>query len=188
MIFTDLHQQITKIMSLIMPSKNRCERKLGEIQVLKQKSYHSDEELEILGKESYYMEILNKEYSGREYSGREYSGGGGIVPLVHAEVVAPAVIEAESVMKRCNHGKNVYRFIHTGNKYVIEMPDINTILNVTCTFAACRAADMRIDVATVNGERDHGSETCTISYNYDNFDSIYYTSFAKPDACVIYSY
>jgi hypothetical protein len=161
----------------IVPSKNRCERKLGEIQALKQKSQLSDEELDILGKESYYMEILNKEYSS-----------GGIVPLVHAHAVAPAVIEAESIMRRCNHGKDVYRFIHTGNKYVIEMPDINTILNVTCTFAACRAADMCIDVATVNGERDHGSETCTISYNYDNFDSIYYTSFAKPDACVIYSY
>jgi hypothetical protein len=164
-------------MSLITPLKNRCERKLGEIQALKQNSQHSDEELEILGRESYYMEILNKEYSCNS----------GIL-LVHTEVVEPAIVEAHSIMSRCNHGKNVYKFIHTGNKYLIEMPEINTILNVTCTFAACRAADMHIDTATVNGQRDHGSETCTISYNYDNFDSIYYTSFAKPDACIIYSY
>ena len=110
------------------------------------------------------------------------------IPLVHAEEVAATVIEAHSVMSRCNHGKDVYKFIHTGNKYVIEMPEINTILNVTCTFAARRAADMYIDTVTVNGERDSGSETCTISYDYDNFDSIYYTSFAKPDACIVYSY
>jgi hypothetical protein len=79
-------------------------------------------------------------------------------------------------------------FIHTGKKYVIEMPNIHTVLNVTCTFAAIRAADMRIDIAMVNGQRDQNSETCTISYNYDNFDSIYYTSFARPDQCIIYSY
>jgi len=81
----------------IVPSKTRCERKLGEIQALKQKSQLSDKELEILGKESYYMEIYSKEYSGKEYSGKEYSGGGGIVPLVHAEVVARQLLKRKAL-------------------------------------------------------------------------------------------
>ena len=76
----------------IVPSKTRCERKLGEIQALKQKSQLSDKELEILGKESYYMEIYSKEYSGKEYS-----GGGGIVPLVHAEVVARQLLKRKAL-------------------------------------------------------------------------------------------
>jgi hypothetical protein len=110
------------------------------------------------------------------------------VQIATAHMVAPLNIDEDSVMVRCNYGKDVYKHIQTGKKYVIEMPNINTVLNVKCTFAACRAADMYIETAFVNGQRDLSSETCTISYNYDNFDSIYYTSFRSPDACIIYTY
>lgn len=161
----------------ITPSQKRCERKLGEIEILKQKEFHNEEELEKISKESYYKNIMNQYYN----QGSSYS-------IVTAHEVAPITVGEGSIMVQCNHGRDVYRFIHTGNKYVIEMPNIHTVLNVTCTFAACRAADMHIDVAMVNGQRDHNSETCTISYNYDNYNSIYYTSFARPDECVIYSY
>jgi len=106
--------------------------------------------------------------------------------MATAYIVTPLMAGEDSVMVRCNYGKDVYKHIQTGNKYVIEMPNINTVLNVTCTFAAIRAADMYIETAFVNGQRDPNSETCTISYNYDNFDSIYYTSFKSPDACNIY--
>jgi hypothetical protein len=156
----------------IPPSKSRCERKLSEIQALKQKSQHTEEELELLSLENYYKNILN----------------GTAIVYVEAHAVGPIVIDEHSVMTRCNYGRDVYNHIHTGQKYVIEMPNIHTVLNVTCTFAACRAADMYIDKAVVNGQRDSGSETCTISYNYDSFDKIYYTSFDAPDACIVYSY
>jgi hypothetical protein len=156
----------------ITPSKPRCERKLREIQELKQKGNNTDEELEKMGYESYYRNIMERAYTGE---------------VIQATMVPSVCPVAESVvMVRCNHNHSVYRNIHTGKKYIIELPDINTILYVTCTFAACRAADMYIDMAVVNGHRDHDSETCTISYNYDNFDSIYYTSFNKPDSCFIY--
>jgi hypothetical protein len=100
----------------------------------------------------------------------------------------PEVIGVNGVMVRCNYTKDVYKHIETGKHYVIELPNIKTVLNVKCSFAACRAADMYIETAIVNGKRDYSSETCTISYNYDNFDSIYYTSFNAPDKCIIYSY
>jgi hypothetical protein len=145
---------------------------------LKQKDHHSNEELAILDKENYYKNIMKQVYNKDPK-----------IQSVNAYPVFDTVIVGENnVMIRCNHDKNVYLRIITGKKYVIEMPNINTILNVTCTFAAFRAADMYIDIAHVNGERDHGSETCTISYNYDMFDSIYYSSFKAPDACIIYSY
>jgi hypothetical protein len=156
----------------VTPSQKRCERKLAEIELLKQKDQHNDEELGKLSMEQYYKNVMTQHYQ----------------PTVKAYPVSPLTIGENSVMVQCNYNKNVYMFIHTGKKYVIGMPNIHTVLNVTCTFAAIRAADMRIDVATVNGQRDHNSETCTISYNYDNFDSIYYTSFARPDQCIIYSY
>lgn len=167
-------------METIPPTKNRCMTKLGEIQRLKQKENHTTEEVEKIGKEEYYQKIMDQVYNPSLTQVQ--------TPIVTAHAVAPIAIGENSVMVKCNYGPNVYKHIETGNRYVIEMPHINTILHVTCSFAACRAADMCIDKSFVNGQRDHSSETCTISYNYDNFDSIYYTSFNYADACNVYMF
>lgn len=159
----------------ITPSKIRCEKKLAEIEVLKQKEYYTKDDLEKIGQENYYKNIMEQVYAKT-------------CEAVTAHAVSPLTIGEDRVMVKCNYGKDVYKHIHTDGKYVIEMPNINTVLNVKCTFAAFRAADMYIETAFVNGQRDPNSETCTISYNYDNFDSIYYTSFRSPDACNIYTY
>ena len=76
---------------------------------------------------------------------------------------------------QCNKKSNTYKFIKTGKKYVIELPDTKTILNVKCTYAALAAADMYIISAYVDGKRDSSSETCTISYQYSHFESIHYS-------------
>jgi len=94
-------------------------------------------------------------------------------------------MEGQNLVK-CNMNKDVYRHIKTGTKYVIELPATNTILNVTCSFAAIRAADMHIDSCTVNGEPDNDSANCTISYQYDNFGSIHYSSFSYREICNVY--
>jgi hypothetical protein len=89
-------------------------------------------------------------------------------------------------MLQCNKSSSTYKFIKTGKKYVIELPDTKTILNVECTFAAIRAADMKIISAFVDGKRDYDSETCTFSYQYENFDSVNYTSFKYREKCIVY--
>jgi len=109
-----------------------------------------------------------------------------VQPVTTFQSEVSSIAEAIGVMVRCNYSKNVDKYIQTGKKYIIDMPNIKTILYVTCTFAAIRAADMHIDMALVNGERDYDSETCTISYNYESFDSIYYTSFRSRDPCIVY--
>lgn len=167
-------------METIPPTKNRCLTKLGEIQRLKQKEHHTAEELEKIGKEVYYQKIMYQVYNPSLTQVQ--------TAVVTAHAVAPIAIGENSVMVKCNYGPNVYKHIETGNRYVIEMPHINTVLHATCSFAACRAADMCINKAYVNGQRDHSSETCTISYTYDNFDSIYYTSFNYADACNVYMF
>jgi len=89
-------------------------------------------------------------------------------------------------MVQCNKSSAVYKFIKTGKKYVIELPDTKTILNVECTFAAIRAADMQIITAFVDGKRDHDSEDCTFSYQYENFASVHYSSFKHREKCIVY--
>jgi hypothetical protein len=89
-------------------------------------------------------------------------------------------------MIQCNKNSDVYKFIKSGKKYVIELPDTKTIINVQCTFAALRAADMKIISEFVDGKQNRDNENSTFSYYYENFDNIYYTSFAYREKCVLY--
>jgi hypothetical protein len=97
------------------------------------------------------------------------------VPLVHG-----------INMIQCNKSSDVYKFIRKGKKYVIELPDTKTILNVVCTSAAIAAADMKINSVYVNGNCDPEFEEHTFSYQYEHFDSIHYTSFSYREKCIVY--
>jgi hypothetical protein len=107
-----------------------------------------------------------------------------IINPVYTEIFIPAV--AGINMVQCNKSSDVYKFIKTGTKYVIELPDSKTILNVECTYAAIRAADMQIRSVFINAKRDRDSDGCTISYQYENFDSIHYTSLSYREKCIVY--
>ena len=89
-------------------------------------------------------------------------------------------------MVRCNNNSEVYKYIKTGRKYVIELPDTKTILNVNCAYAAILAADMQIISAFVDGKQDHYIEGFAFSYRYENFDSIHFASYTYREKCVVY--
>jgi hypothetical protein len=99
-------------------------------------------------------------------------------------VIVPTM--AGKNMIRCNNSSDVYKFIRTGKKYVIELPDTKTIINVKCTFAAIRAADMQIESVFVNSEKKLDDEDCTFSYQYEHFDSVHYSSFGYREKCIVY--
>jgi hypothetical protein len=87
---------------------------------------------------------------------------------------------------QCNKSKDVIKFIKTGKKYVIELPDSKRILNVICSYAAMRAADMTIKSEYIDGKKNPDEEEYTISYQYEHFDSINYDSFAYREKCIVY--
>jgi hypothetical protein len=89
-------------------------------------------------------------------------------------------------MVKCNKSGEVRKFIQTGKRYVIELPDTKTILNVVCTGTGINAADMRIKLAFVNAKRDLDDEEYTFSYQYEHFDSVHYTSFGYREKCIVY--
>ena len=91
------------------------------------------------------------------------------------------------ILVQCNNNTDVYRSMIDGQKYVFELPDIKTVLLVVCDFAACRAADIRVIIEIVDGEIGLDNDEYYISYQYDNFDSINFSSFALRDKCIIYT-
>jgi hypothetical protein len=100
------------------------------------------------------------------------------------EVFTP-IMEGTNLVQ-CNKSRDVSKFIKTGKKYVIELPDSNSILNVECTYAAINAADMKIKSVFINGEKDLDDEEYMFSYRYEHFDEIHYSSFAYREKCNIY--
>ena len=100
------------------------------------------------------------------------------------EVFVPAM--AGINMVRCNKSTDVYKFIKTGKRYVIELPDTQTILNVECTYSAVRAADMKIRSVFINDKRNPDDEGYIFSYKYEHFDSINYSSFDYREKCIVY--
>jgi hypothetical protein len=89
-------------------------------------------------------------------------------------------------MVKCNKSREVYKYIKVGRYYVIELPDTKTILNVVCKFSALNSADMTIQSAYVNAKRDSEFDDYTVSYQYDEYDSIHYTSFNYREKCNLY--
>jgi hypothetical protein len=107
-----------------------------------------------------------------------------IINPYFTEVFVPSVLGKNMV--RCNKNADVYKFIKTGKKYVIELPDSKRILNVECTYSAVRAADMTIKSEYIDGKKNPDEEEYTFSYQYDQYDSIHYTSFAYREKCNVY--
>ena len=89
-------------------------------------------------------------------------------------------------MVRCNKSSDVYKFIKTGKKYVVELPDTKKILNVLCTGTGIMAADMRIKSEYIDGKKNPDEEEYTFSYQYEHFDSVHYSSFAYREKCIVY--
>lgn len=87
---------------------------------------------------------------------------------------------------RCNISVSVENFINLNCKYVIELPDTKEILNVICTGKGTRGADMRIKSMMKNGIIDTEFDEYTISYQYEYFDSIHFTSFSYREKCIVY--
>jgi len=94
------------------------------------------------------------------------------------------IIEDKYVL--INKSPNVKKYIKHGNDYILELPETKTHLILHCTFAAINACDMVIKSVFKDGKEIIDDEEYTISYNYSNYDTIYYRSFSYKENCLLY--
>jgi len=106
-----------------------------------------------------------------------------IINPYFTQVFVPEILGINMV--RCNKSTDVYKFIKRGKRYVIELPHAQRILNVECTGTGILAADMRIKSEYIN-DKKLPDEEYTLSYQYEHFDSIHYTSFDYREKCIVY--
>jgi hypothetical protein len=89
------------------------------------------------------------------------------------------------ILVQCNNNSDVYKSMIDGQKYVFELPEIKTVLLVVCDFTAFGAADIRVITEIVDGVIKE--DEYYISYQYDNYDSINFSSFSHRDKCILYT-
>ena len=86
-----------------------------------------------------------------------------------------------------NKTRHVQQYFSKNKLFFFVLPNLNKTLYVKCDFAAIRAADMEIIYAIKDdGIIDESQKGSFFPYKYENFNSIYYTSFSKKEECLIY--
>lgn len=85
-----------------------------------------------------------------------------------------------------NINKNIKNYFRKDALFYFYLPNKNIILYVKCYYAAINAADMEIIYTIKNNIIDESTSGFFLSYNYENFDTINYTSFAYKEKCLIF--
>jgi len=77
-------------------------------------------------------------------------------------------------------------YVKVEGKYILHLKESNRYVFVKCTGKGIRAADMQIMFLIKDGKKDLKDATCTVSYNYENYNKMYYDSFAFHEDCDTY--
>jgi len=85
-----------------------------------------------------------------------------------------------------NKTKNIKHYFRKDALFYFFLPNKNIILYVKCIYPAINAATMEIIYSIKNNVIDESRSGFFLSYNYENFDSINYTSFSYKEKCLIF--
>jgi hypothetical protein len=77
-------------------------------------------------------------------------------------------------------------YVKVKGKYILHMKQTSRYVFVKCTGKGLRAADMQIMFIIKDGKIDEKDSTCTVSYNYENYNKMYYDSFTFHEDCDAY--
>jgi len=87
---------------------------------------------------------------------------------------------------KINTNNNVNYRLKVGETYYMHLPKTNVLVHLVCSGIAIRAADFKIKRMSENGKRVKDSDNCTFGYQFDNYDSVYFTSFKYREMCDLY--
>jgi hypothetical protein len=90
------------------------------------------------------------------------------------------------VLTKIKSERDACFYVGAGRQYILHLKQSNRYIFVKCTGAGLRAADMKIMFAMKEGKKDETDATCTVSYNYENYNKMYYDSFKIHEDCDAY--
>ena len=87
---------------------------------------------------------------------------------------------------KINNNSNVGFCLRKNETYYMLIPEINTLIQVKCTGVGIRAADLKIMKLIENGIKNTDFDDFTFGYQFENFDSVNYTSFSYREKCELF--
>ena len=97
-----------------------------------------------------------------------------------------SIVNKGKALVKINTDRNVNFRLKTGELYYMHLPELNTLVHVKCSGVAIRAADLKIISVIENGKRVTDSDDCTFGYQFENYDTVCFSTFARRDKCEIY--
>ena len=89
-------------------------------------------------------------------------------------------------LTKINSERDACFYVNAGGKYILHLKQTNRYIFVKCSGKAIRAADMEILFLIKDGKKDLKDSTCTVSYNYENYNKMHYDSFKYYEDCDAY--
>jgi hypothetical protein len=80
------------------------------------------------------------------------------------------------------------KYILPGRIYIFELPNLNIIIRARCGFKAIKAADMKILECIEKDKEKEEYKNHWFSYEFDKYDTIYFTSYNKKEPCNVYMF
>ena len=90
------------------------------------------------------------------------------------------------VLTKIKSERDACFYVKPEGKYVLHLKHTNRYVFVKCTGKGLRASDMQILFVIKDGKKCEKDSTCTISYNYENYNKMYYDSFKYHEDCDAY--
>ena len=107
--------------------------------------------------------------------------------MMTEEIQQPKITIAGKGLVKINTDRNVDGRLKRGGKYVMHLPETDEIIDLVCRGIAIRAADMTILKHTKNGKPVTSDLDCTFGYQFENYNSVCFNSFARREKCELYA-
>ena len=91
-----------------------------------------------------------------------------------------------TILTKFNNENEADFYVKAGRQYILHLKQTNRYVFVKCTGKGLRSADMQIMFLIKDGKKDLKDATCTVSYNYENYNKMYYDSFKYHEDCDAY--
>ena len=107
--------------------------------------------------------------------------------MIAEEIQQPRITVAGKGLVKINTDRNVDARLKRNGKYVMYLPETDEVVHLNCYGVAIRAADLTILKHTKKGKPVTSDLTCTFGYQFENFDSVHFTSFSYREKCELYA-
>jgi hypothetical protein len=103
------------------------------------------------------------------------------------EIQTPRFTLSGKGLVKINTDNRVDSRLKCNRKYVMYLPETDEVVHLLCRGIAIRAADLTILKHTKKGKPVTSDLNCIFGYQFETFDTVYFSSFSYREKCELYA-